>query len=68
MLNALSSALAGLNRARENYNAAAERVSKGGAEVEALLEAKRAEMEVRVQTKNFSLTLQHEKEILDILA
>ena len=68
MMNAISTALAGLNRAREDLNASAERVSRGHIDVGTLVDAKVAAQDVKVQTKNLSLMLERDEEILDILA
>lgn len=68
MINALSSALAGLNRARDELNSSAQRISKGDTEIGALVDAKVAAFDVRVQSKNLSLMMEQEEEVLDILA
>jgi hypothetical protein len=68
MMNAISTALVGLNRAREDLNASAERVARGHIDVGTLVDAKVAAQDVKVQTKNLSLMLERDEEILDILA
>ncbi|NLF24206.1 MAG: hypothetical protein GX589_00920 [Deltaproteobacteria bacterium] len=68
MVSPISTALAGLNRARENLNSSAEKVARGNIDVDTLVDAKVAAQDVKVQAKNLSLMLKRDKEILDILA
>jgi hypothetical protein len=68
MINALSSALAGLTRAREAFADSAHRISRGDIDAATLVDAKVDALDVRVQLKNLGAMMDREKEVLDILA
>ncbi len=68
VVSALSNALAGLFRAKENMAKSAERVASGDISAESLVQSKIDALDVKTQTKNVKLMMEQEEDLLDIIA
>ena len=68
MISALHAALAGLRRAEERFATAAEAVARGPVDEAAVIDAKTAALDVKLQSRNLKAAADREKDLIDLLA